>query len=549
MTNYSAKILNNATGSLAAQQAVIAATSNNIANVNTPGYSRRVVELQTRTSRTEGSGVNVGSGVEVGRLNRLTDSFLQRLVRESGGDQAYYQVQSDLLKRVDAMFSLTGDQPTIGSALTSFFGAVDDLTADPSSITLRAAVIDKGNDLVSIIKTTYNTIASVQDEANQRVGNEIQSVNSLTAQIAEMNNRIRANERTGNVDADDRDQRDVLLEGLSKKLDVNVLELPDGTVNVSLANGFALVTGGESRDLGFTSSPSFSTSPNPTGLSGSNLGFIVYDYSGGSGVPAHIDLTSVIGNGGGSIGGLLALRGIDSPSNTSAFQVDGTLVQAASRVEAITRQLLTAINRSYLGPDQDPAPNYQPSAADLDGHTATFYNATDHAYNLFTFQSSGTKDADGNGLPDDLDSLSIDNYSSRLQFAVTDPRRLAAALNSGTFGVPVYAPGDGRNMEALSALKDASYTFSKGSFSTTGTFGDAYAEAVGFIGNTTEGVTTQASVAAQALTTAQNSRDEVSGVSLDEEFSSLIKFQKAYQASAKMMKVADTMLDTIVGLI
>lgn len=551
MANYGAKILNNATGALAAQQAVIAAASNNIANANTPGYTRRVVELQTRSSGGTGAGLEIGNGVEVGRLNRLSDSFLERLVREAMSDKNYYGIQNDILGRVDGLFSLTGDRPTIGSTLTAFFAAVDDLTANPSSIPLRSTLIDKGNDLVSAIRTTFDTIAGLQAEADTRIATEIDGMNSLTAQIADLNERIRANERTGNVDADSRDQRDILLQRLSEKIDYSTAELPDGTVTLSLSNGFVLVTGGESRNLEVSNNPSFSGGTMPPSLSGGVLSHIVYDYSGGAGTPAHIDLTRIIGAGGGTLGGLVTLRGYNDTTNTSAFDADGVLVAVASRVESIARELLTTLNQSYLGPDADGGTaGHQPSSGDLDGNTPADIDPVDYAYSLFDFEFTGTKDADGNGLPDDLAALGVDSFAGVLQFGISNPREIAAALNSGTLLAPVYAPGDGRNMEALAAFQeDATLNFSVGSYSMTGSFGDVYSETVGFVGNTARGVQTQFDVATDNLNTALNSRDEVSAVSLDEEFTSLIKFQKAYQASAKMIKIADTLLDQIVNLI
>lgn len=559
MTNYSAKILNNATGALAAQQAVIAATSNNIANVNTPGYSRRVVELQTRASTAEGSGLSIGNGVEVGRLNRLTDSFLEKLLREGAADQSSFGVQSELLKRVDALFALDGNAPTIGSTLTAFFAAADDLTADPSSIPLRQAFIERGNDLVTAIRSTYNTIASIQDEANTRIATEVDTVNSLTEQIAFLNGNIRANERTGNVAADDRDRRDVLLQKLSEKLDFNTIELADGTVQLSLSNGFVLVNGTESRELSVTNTPSFASGTIPPSLSGGVLNYVVYDYSGGNGTPAHVDLSNVIKtSGGGTIGGLLQLRGtVDANSGaTTPFAADGLLVEAASRVEAIAYTLATTVNESYLGGDADPSTPLvlDTRVGDLDGNTPADNSPGDYAFSLFSYNyAGGALDADGDGFATNTDweTNGITSIASVLSFGISDPRRIAAAENSGTLIAPAFAPGDGRNMQALAALKDQSYTFaaSGSSISVTGTFGDAYAEAVGFVGNQKRAIDIQYSAAKDNLLTAQNSRDEISGVSLDEEFASLIKFQKAYQASAKMMQVADTLLDQIVGLI
>ena len=118
--NFSAKILGNAISSLNAQQAVIANASNNIANVNTEGYSRRKVVLETR-SDTSGTGLSLGNGVQVADVQRVSDEFLENILRETIGEQSSAEMQNGFLERVEALFSLSGGAKTIGSTMTDFF--------------------------------------------------------------------------------------------------------------------------------------------------------------------------------------------------------------------------------------------------------------------------------------------------------------------------------------------------------------------------------------------------------------------------------------------
>ncbi|RIL10773.1 MAG: flagellar hook-associated protein FlgK, partial [Proteobacteria bacterium] len=306
MTNFGAKILNNAVSSLAAQQALIANAGNNIANVNTTGYTRRSIELQTRFGGLGTTGIQIGNGVQVGGIRRIADEFLEKLLRESQASRSSYQTQDEFLSRIENLFSLTGDRPTIGSSLTSFYAAINDLSLNPSSIELRSNLIQKAQDLVENIRNTYNTLANLQSEADQRIGVELQTVNSITAQIANLNTLISQREAAGEniIASDERDARDQLLKELSEKLSFNKVELPDGSVTLTLSNGFALVNGSNSRALSLTTAPSFATSTLPPSLGGGVLGYIVYDYSAGSGT-AHVDFTQDLMAGGGSIGGLL----------------------------------------------------------------------------------------------------------------------------------------------------------------------------------------------------------------------------------------------------
>jgi hypothetical protein len=292
----------------------------------------------------------------------------------------------------------------------------------------------------------------------------------------------------------------------------------------------------------------------PPSLSGGVLNSIVYDY-GTSAAPAHVDLTQVIGSRDGEIGGLLRTRGINAVTNTSAFEGNGPLVEVAARVEAIARTLLTTVNESYRGPDRDG--DYIPPAGDLDPTAGDLYGNTPGVYGLFDFQQSGAtppaKDVNGNGAPDDLTSptLGIDNYASRLTIAFTDPRQVAAALDESgvTVGPLVFNPGDGRNMENLSSLRTATHLFTAGNFSLNATFDESYNEAVTKVGAFGAAAFNNERMAESQVNAVQSRRDELSSVSLDEEFTRLIQSQRAFQASARLLKIADELLSQVVQLI
>jgi len=542
--NYGAQIFNNAVSSIAAQQAVIGNISSNISNVNTEGYARRAIHLQTRVTTGRSGGFSVGNG----ELTRISDQFLSGLVRDASADSEAYGVEDEFLGRLEQLFSLSGERNTVGSTLTEFFTAVDNLSLNPASIELRAELVERSQDLVTTIKETYNSIAELQDEADRRLSTEIDNVNSLTAQIADLNGLISAREGSGNVAADERDKREMLLERLAEKIGFEMVETSDGSVTISLSSGFPLVSGSNSRDIDLTTTPSFSTGTMPQSLNGGILSHAVYDYDPGAGF-AHIDLTEILQTAGGTIGGLITVRGFNDITNSGPFTADGSLVEAAQRVEAIAQNLLTAVNQEYLGPDEDSVTiGWQPSATDLDGNQPSVYG-------LFSFAYTGVRDTDGNGLPDDLGFANhgVYNYSSILQLTSTDPRDIAAGrdLDPTTDANITWAEGDNQNLLALSAYQTTEMTFSVGgSYSLTGaTFSDAYNETVGRVGNLKVRASINASVANDNLDTARNRKDEVTGVSLDEEFTNLIKYQKAYEASAKLIRVARDLMDQLVSIL
>jgi flagellar hook-associated protein 1 FlgK len=147
--------------------------------------------------------------------------------------------------------------------------------------------------------------------------------------------------------------------------------------------------------------------------------------------------------------------------------------------------------------------------------------------------------------------LGVDNFSSILNFAVTQPQDFAAARDADPVaGSTVFPKGDSANAQAIAALRTTTFTSSVGSYTASNlTLEDQYNDLVTYVGNVKSTANLNAKVAQSNYVTAQNRRDEVSAVSLDEEFAGLIKFQKAYQASAKMIRVAEELLDQLTQLL
>lgn len=546
MVNFTSKILGNSVSAMTAQQALLANASNNIANVNTPGYTRREIDIQTRADPMTVDGVlRIGSGVQLGEIRRITNTFLESSLRASAAKQGKAEVRNEYLGRVENVFSLSGPQSTIGSALNDFFSAVNQVSANPADLDARLGVMQRGEDLVTAIRVGYQEIADAQTELDQRVYQEVDSINSITRDLATLNSLVAQREAVGVSAVDERDQRDLLLGKLAGKVSFKTLELPNGMINAYLDNGFPLVSEATARQLTATTSPSFATGPMPPSLAGGILSYVTFNF-GSDAAPAHLDLTQMLKNGEGSLAGILQLRGYADVSNTSAFQADGELVQMASRIEAMTRTLLTTVNQEYLGPDEHPGTGvYEPSSADLNGNPPPVFG-------LFDFVYSGIKDADGNGYPTgvDLTASGIDAFSRVLTLGFSRAEEFAAGRDANpTGGVREVAPGDGANARALTALRNQPLTFVQGPVSFVGTFDEFYSQSVSTVGNLKASAQAEYEVARQSYTVASVKRDEFSSVSLDEEFANVIKFQKAFQASARMIRTASEMIDTIVGLL
>lgn len=532
---------------MTAQQALLANASNNIANVNTPGYTRREIDVQTQFDPAALNGLlRIGSGVQLGQISRVTNSFLEASLRGVIANQGKAEVRNDYLARMENVFSLTGPQRTVGSALNDFFSAINQVSINPSSLDLRLNVQQRGEDLVSTIRSTYNEIANAQDELDARVPQEVEAINSFTKEIAYLNGLIASREAIGVSAIDERDQRDSVLAKLSQKISFSAMELQSGMVNVTLDNGFPLVSQETARKLSVTKDPSFATGDLPNSLSDGVLSYVVYNY-GTDAEPSHLDLTKTIKNGEGSLAGVLQIRGYADPSNTSPYEADGELVTLAARIEMLTRTLLTNVNQVYRGPDENGTTpsSSEASSADLNGNLAGVFG-------LFDFEYAGVKDVNNDGVASasDLAATGITSFSRLLKLGFSSPQEFAASRDSNPDpGATSFQSGDARNAQAILDLRNTTYAFALDSHSFNGTFDELYNATVSTMGSMKASAQIELDVAKSSYLTASNKRDEISGVNLDEEFANVIKYQKAFQASARMIKTAKDLIDTIVSLI
>lgn len=249
-------ILGIGSSGLTAYRKLLETTGNNIANANTEGYVRRDVVLQSvgeaqmlPTARLASS----GSGVSVDLIRRASDAFLQAQVRAAAARQAQSEVVSDGLVRIEK--AVIAPANTVGTAVQDFYAKAQDLSVTPALTTSRLALIDAGQRVAESFRAAANSVTSEIASADTSLKSSIEAVNSLATQIARLNLDI---SRTGKGQQklnDLLDQRDVLLNNLSKLVNFTIVEKESGSVDVYLgdaASGPKLVDLGTARMLGST---------------------------------------------------------------------------------------------------------------------------------------------------------------------------------------------------------------------------------------------------------------------------------------------------------
>lgn len=280
---------------LAAQKAAIGVTGENIANVNTPGYSRQTAVLETAQFNPDLNPA-VGSGVVLASIQRSYDKFLQNQMMSAYSSSGEQTTRQTALQRIEPLFSdLSGSG--LGTSLGDFFNAWQDLSMNPQGSAERQSLLAKTQSLVEEFHQINNSLNSVKQDANQSLESITGNINSITSQIATLNEQIRITQLSGGNTNQLKDSRDVLVQDLSKKVGITSLEQTDGTITVSLARGPQLVDGYRSATMSLQSDAS------NAGLSA------VYVSSIGGGNDTNVtSLLTSTGSSSGELGGALYVR-------------------------------------------------------------------------------------------------------------------------------------------------------------------------------------------------------------------------------------------------
>ncbi|MGE4543800.1 MAG: flagellar hook-associated protein FlgK [Pedobacter sp.] len=232
--------------SLATHQTLIDVTSNNIANVNTDGYSRQSVDLGTIPALNF-RGFQIGRGVMPDSIQRAEDTFLNKQIIDKNATLGEQSAQATPLAELESIFNLGDDNLT--AKIDKFFDSWEQLSVTPDGSVERNSVLQYGTLLSDSFHTMSQDLGDMSRLVDESLTSKIDGINVKLQQIAEFNQRIFTIESTGvNANAD-RDGRDALLEELSYTLGTQSYENQDGSVNVQLPSGLPLVSRFEAFSL------------------------------------------------------------------------------------------------------------------------------------------------------------------------------------------------------------------------------------------------------------------------------------------------------------
>lgn len=454
-------------------QTSINVAGHNIANVNTPGYSRQEAVLSTALPHLTGSG-SIGTGVDVQTVRRSYDSFVDGQLAFETSTFGRLDSKESALRKVELLFS---DSTGIGlnSDISDFFNALHDLANNPQGDAERIALKSRGDILAGSFNSLSFNLEEIRKGLDGEIKMHVEEINVITSRIAQLNESIISVENESVVANDFRDERTQLIRELSEKVDINYFEGDDGVISIQGKGGFFLVNRNRSYEL--------TTQTNADGH------VDVYSVNEGGGTT---NITT--GINGGRIGGLLDARDTAIP---------GYIGEVDQLAYSITSEVNSQHQLGYA----------------LDGATT--------GLDFF---------ADLSGLPSPPEGAAA---SMGVSTDITDVKNIAAAGNPDS-------PGD--NTNAL-ALADIQRKLTMGGPPSTSTFDDYYSSIVADVGIDVRKAAAQLSHQESLIHQLDVRRESVSGVSLDEEMADLVRFQHAFEASARLISVADEMLDTIMGLV
>jgi len=221
---------------IATNSAAMRVTSDNIANVNTPGYVRRVAQQSTLAPGGQ------LAGVQLSEVQRIVNAYLDKEVLTSNGNASRYTVQSSMMDQLNASLGEPGDGSSIGSRLDAVYAALGQSALDPSSLANRLGALNRFNGLAQEISNLAGSISDMRTAADQQIGSVVSEANIVIKKITDLNPLIQHATIAGDTGSGLLDQRDTLVSQLSSLIGIRTLTQADGRMFISTTDGVQLVS-------------------------------------------------------------------------------------------------------------------------------------------------------------------------------------------------------------------------------------------------------------------------------------------------------------------
>jgi flagellar hook-associated protein 1 FlgK len=228
-------ITNSALSTLLVNSAALGVVSDNVSNLNTPGYARRVVQEQTQSS---GGQID---GVDIATIQRVADQFLNQEVLTAGGTSSQYDTENKIISQLNSLLGQPGGDSSLTTALSNVFTALGQAQLSPTASASQVGVTNAFASLASSISNLSGSISGLQNQVDQQVTTTVSSANALIQQIYNLNVQAKAAVAAGNTDTALLDQRDLAVQNLSQIIGIRSVPQGDGGVQIYTTDGVNLV--------------------------------------------------------------------------------------------------------------------------------------------------------------------------------------------------------------------------------------------------------------------------------------------------------------------
>ena len=464
-------------------------TGHNMANVNTPGYVRQQAMIADYTPTQLGQVGQVGLGADIQQIRQIRDQFLDNMFRNESELLGYAQARKKMVEEVQTILSEPSDRG-LNKVMDQFFESWHELAKDPGSLTVRAMVRQRGIAFVDTVNHIGRQLDTLQRELNTEIQMKISEVNQISSQIADLNTKIMRHESSKDQANDFRDQRNLLLDDLSKLISVDIYERPNGMVDVSI-EGIHLV----SRD---NTEKMFADYNRP------NSHFMS---------PKWEKTDDFVMLKGGTLQGLIEARGDvagyqGSVENAQEFVFDPSSKDIIPELRRGLNMLVNLVTRKVN--------ELHRQGVGIDGSTnIDFFTKTD---NTVPFEMGNIRVNDALNDDDGLNKIA------------------AAATNQ--------VPGDNLVAQGIVELRRERF-LKAGNLNVT--TDDFYNAVITWLATTGQEAGRIEENQQMLVSQIQNKKEAISGVSMDEEMTHMMRFQHAYNASARVISTIDEMIDRIVN--
>lgn len=555
--------LDSAVNALRAQQLAVDVASHNIANAQTPGYSRQQVQLEPNVNANTGAdvGLRAGSGVTATAIRRVRDTFMDFQARQALSNQNQYDTFSTSISQAESAFNEPSDTG-IAAQLGAFFSSWQDVVNDPGSSAARTALVNSSTTLASSIQASSTALTQLRNNLDNGVTGVVDRINSDAQEIARLNQQITQAEAGAQTANDLRDQRDNLLDDLAKLGQISYSEQPNHSVTVYLGN-HELVSESQSFSLSAVTDPT-----------NGGMARVVFAMDGQTATSNSGRLRGLLDARDTEIPGVLAkLNSMASSLITqvnaihqSGYGLDGSHGVlfftgtsagdiAVNTTIANNPQKIAAANVAGAAGNADTAAaiaGLQTNATIVDPSGSLLVGSTAGAHATVSGISLGGAQAGSHVITDDgAGNLTLTKGALSQTVAVAPMGANASqTVSFNQLGISILLTSDATGDSAANiaaGLTARTPLKVLGGFGSSLTLGQYYNNMVTVLGADVSRAGNFAQTNDMLAQQVDSQRQAASGVNIDEETAAMAMSQKAYQAAARVITVIDAMLDTLIN--